>query len=79
MYTLAGDYEPVSVVEQFTTSSAEGEQVCFNVTILNDDIFEKTQEFSLNLESETNVMVPHPQVLVTIFDNEGKQNISCIK
>lgn len=59
------------MVESFPASSMGGEEICFNITILDDTIFEDTEYFYLNLELESNVIAHNTTALVNIIDDEG--------
>ena len=57
---------------QFAAGSMNGDQVCVNVTILDDIIFEKAETFALLLSTaEVNVLVG-PDSTVVIKDDEGR-------
>ena len=58
---------------EFPAGSATGSTRCFNITILSDNIFEKSHSFTVDILSPVgNVSVSSPMYAsVTILDNEG--------
>ena len=45
-----------------------------SITIYDDMIFEKDQTFTVSVSSETNVNIDVASHMVTIVDDEGKEN-----
>ena len=70
-----GDYLAVNYSNSFLPmSTVDGEDRCFNVTILDDQAFEKTETFYLLLEAEEGVTIgDYSPALVEIMDDDGKK------
>lgn len=62
-----------SLTLEFFAGSVSGDTGCTNITIIDDDTFEKDHSFSVNLESNGigDVVITGPAI-VTIQDNESK-------
>lgn len=63
---------PVETTLFFPVGSETGDEVCSNITIVDDGAFEKNEEFFINLESERNVIVITPRIFVHIQDDDCK-------
>ena len=49
-------------------------QVCFNITIVDDDYYENTEEFFVNITTTDPQVITSPMTtVVTIEDNDGKE------
>jgi hypothetical protein len=72
--TLAGeDYEAIHETRSFPINSNNGARVCFNITVLDDNVLEGDQYFIAQLESsENNVVIHTPYIKITIGDNESE-------
>ena len=75
MYLVAGeDYIPLkSSTLSFAIGSNDGSTACRNITIIDDDSFEKNETFYLTVTvAEENIRILEPSnILVTILDDEG--------
>lgn len=73
VYTcIAGsDYEALSVNESFPVGSMIGDTVCIGITILDDQSFESTEFFTLDLLTDPDVWNLGPVVNVQIIDDDG--------
>ena len=73
--TVAGmDYDGAMIEVVFPISSVEGDFVCADVTIIDDDVLECEQDFTVFISSatlETDISI-QPQAVVSIVDNDGK-------
>ena len=56
----------------FGVNSPDGDIVCFDIDIMDDNRFEKTESFYLMLASEAGVSILTPQIPVIITDDDGK-------
>ena len=73
--TVAGmDYNGTMIELIFPTSSVQGDSVCTNVTIIDDDVLECEQDFTVFISSATlgTDISEQPQAVVSIVDNDGK-------
>ena len=73
------DYTPLPVEIMFPAGTMEREPVCILVNIVDDDVPERTEFFSVTLESD-NVDVDFEEsrsiLTVTIEDNDGMKTIT---
>ena len=54
-------------------------QVCFNVTIIDDDLYENPEEFFANITTtDTQVTISPMTTVITIIDNDGKKDKSSV-
>ena len=62
------------MIPAFPTGSMDGDRICFNVSIIDDEAFEKDHFFLIIISSpEDNVeATPVSTLNVTIIDNESK-------
>lgn len=68
------DYDAISetlTIPAGSASGASGSIQCQNISIVDNNAFEKSETFFVYLSSEPNVQVPDPNVTVTILDDEG--------
>ena len=70
LYT-GGDYNAVLLPDTFPTDSTELQEICFLVDIIDDSMFENTEDFNLVLQAEGNVAFEANTALVVIVDDEG--------
>ena len=71
-HTAPDDY--VDVLSELTLDGSRARS-CVNVTVLDDDILEPTEELVAVLtEDDTRVEVDRDQAIVQIADNDGKHN-----
>ena len=70
------DYVPVDTIVNIPIGSLTGSTFCIDVTIIDDNILELTEQFFLDLVTITpNSLIVQPQravKTVTILDNERK-------
>ena len=68
------DYNGTMVEVIFPISSVQGDSVCANVTIIDDDALECEQNFTVFISSATlgTDISGQPQAVVSIMDNDGK-------
>lgn len=72
----SSDYESVDITVSFPENSEDGSQSCFDVSITNDTLFEKTQNFSLHIGAvEDNVHVHNEYFIVSIHDDDCKETL----
>ena len=71
------DYVAVYFSGQFDVGDDNGDEVCIAITIIDDDAFEKDENFTLCLESEYNVDIENPEVYVVIKSEDGKFGVDC--
>ena len=63
------DFE-VNIIE--LTFSPRIRQVCFNTTIIDDNLYENPEEFFANITTaDTQVVISSMTTVLTIFDNDG--------
>ena len=57
----------------FPAGSEEGAQLCTNITIVDDNVFEQDHSFTVHIDStEDNVLIAEPRfTTINITDNEG--------
>lgn len=69
-HTAPDDY--IDIVSELTLDGSTARS-CANVTVLDDDILEPTEELVVMLtEDDTRVNVDRDQAIVQITDNDGK-------
>lgn len=82
LHTESGmDYTGTMAVVIFPKSSVEGDTVCADIQILDDDALECSQNFIVSIESATlGTDIPDSQdeAVVTIEDNDGKFGIGYV-
>ena len=67
------DYGMVNDVQLvFPSGSVSGTTIDAAVTITNDDVFEKDENFFVNISSEMNVMIHNFTETVIIIDEDSK-------
>ena len=72
IFILAGsDFDMVDFSSQFNEGATSGTKVCVNVTILDDDAYEKDENLTIHLSSEYNVNINNPYSVVEIQSNDG--------
>ena len=78
LYTTIADldYEAVDSMLYFDIGSVDGEELCLNVTITDNQAFEKEENFSLHFMSEPNVISHSMYTRVIIADDEGKSTLA---
>ena len=72
--TVAGmDYNGTIVEVVFPISSVQGDSVCANVTIIDDDVLECREDFTVFVSSATlgTDILGQTQAVVSIVDNDG--------
>ena len=67
---MESDFDPVSDSLSFTAGSVTGDEVCINVTLVDNDAFEKDEYFTVEVASEVNVVV-HNNLTLHIMDEDG--------
>ena len=72
--TAPGDYTAVGEDLIFTAANVVGSTVCTNVTIIDDEVLEGDQSFSLSLSSTDPVMFGTDEATVTIVDNDSESD-----
>ena len=77
LYSASDDYAMVDGVVVFPEGSTEGDKQCINVTILEDDIVEGTETFTLTASTmeASSLIVIDPslsQTTVSIADSASK-------
>ena len=55
----------------FPEGSIEGNITCFEFRIVDDSVFEKLENFTVNVTSETNVNFNIQEITIGIEDNDG--------
>ena len=64
------DFEPLSVELEFNLDTSE---VCINIGIINNDILEGNEEFSVMLfANDPQVIVSPDSAAITIMDNDSE-------
>ena len=81
IFTVAGeqDYDPITpfnspLVEPFNNGTRSQ---CFNITIINDNLFEQTENFTLMVtlfDVTQPVMISPNEAIIEIEDNDGKSH-----
>ena len=68
------DYDGTMIEVVFPISSVQGDSVCANVPILDDDALECEQEFTVFISSATlgTDITGQPEADVSIVDNDSK-------
>lgn len=66
------DYVGVLEVLTFGVSSYNGDTQCVNISILDDAIFEKNENFYVHISSEVDVEIHQQYAPVYIIDDESK-------
>ena len=77
LYTIIADldYEAVDSSLYFDIGSDNGETLFLNVTITDNQAFEKEEDFSLHVLSEPNVIAHVTYTEVIIADDDGKKKV----
>lgn len=74
-HTVGLDYEPLSLTLTFNVSEVQ----CFQVTVIDDNIFEFDEFFRLNWFTPTSQAIDiNTFVVVRIVDDEGMKEIACM-
>ena len=72
--TEGDDYDRVSVNLTFSGSMMM-EEICHNVTTVDDNIVEDTEVFTISLTtSETMVIIPNSSAVISLNDNDSKSS-----
>jgi hypothetical protein len=66
------DYEAFDMTITIPARSEGGREVCCDITILNDEGFERNEFFRLNVESEGNVVIHEEYIKVHIQDDDSE-------
>ena len=66
------DYVIINFSSEFIEGTLNGAEACATVTLLEDQVYEKEEIFTLLLESEDNVNVLTPVGFVELISNDGK-------
>lgn len=75
-FSAGEDYDEVYVTLSFTPNSMEGAMECSPIDITPDFAYEKTENFSLHVISERNVLFDIQWAEVCIDNDDGKKSIS---
>ena len=71
--TEPDDYSRVVTQITFSAGSGVGSQQCINVSIVNDNVVEMTEQFSLSLAAGQNSVIGFPDTAtVEIIDDDCK-------
>ena len=70
----SGDYNGTMTEVVFPESTMQGETVCGDIIIIDDDVLECSQDFTVAIGSTTlgTVTGPQSQAVITIEDNDSK-------
>ena len=76
------DFVGLSTVEVFPSGSSDGDTICVNITIIDDNILEGEQIFTLTLSTaDKNVILGEAEAVISIIDQfNGSsfiQNVRC--
>ena len=72
-HTAPGDYTTLVTELTFTADDGIGSVQCVNVTIIDDEILEPDQSFTVSLSSSDPVVFGIDQASIVIGDNDGKK------
>ena len=73
IYKDGADFVSTAMDLTFLASADPPPQMCFNVSIIDDDILESAESFTVGLSTvDSAVMLVNDETLVTIVDNNGK-------
>lgn len=58
----------------FPVASTNGDTVCINITTLDNNAFEKTEHFFLDIVCESNIQMDISRTQVNITDDDSEYN-----